>query len=72
MSNIKSVHPELLEETAGTTRKDVTGTYDSVKDKMSQDINIHSSEELESIMNCLNTISGTLLRMEELLQAIAE
>ena len=69
MSNIKSNNPEIPETSVSTTRIPATGTYDSINDKMSQDVNITGSLELKDIVQGLNKINTNL---EKLLIMVGE
>ena len=69
MSNIKSNHPEIPSTSVSTDRTPVTGTYNSVSDKMSQDVNITGSFELRDIVQVLNKIN---VNLEKLLIMVGE
>lgn len=72
MTKLRASNPELVETTDSTTDRRATGTYNDVTDKMLQDVNIENSKELRAMVSCLSNISETLMRVEKLLQAIAE
>ena len=69
MSYIKANHPEMAETSIGTDRIPVTGTYDSVNDKMSQDVNVTFNEDLKDVVLCLNKLNNNL---EKLLIMVGE